>query len=120
MSVAASPALPQQRPSPLALSTLFGALHEVQGIGEPTEGLVAQPVRSLLRSWGDDAAQISAFMALLSLPWMSKPVYGLLSDFLPLAGQRRRSWLLLWTAASACGCWGCCSCPPSASRSVTW
>jgi MFS family permease len=101
MSVAVSSALPQERRSPLALSTLFGALYFVQGIGEPTEGLVAQPVRSLLRSWGDDAAQISAFMALLSLPWMIKPVYGLLSDFLPLMGQRRRSWLLLWTAASA-------------------
>jgi MFS-type transporter involved in bile tolerance (Atg22 family) len=101
MSTAVSPALPEVRRSPLALSTLFGALYFVQGIGEPTEGLVAQPVRSLLRSWGDDAAQISAFMAILSLPWMIKPVYGLLSDFVPLAGQRRRSWLLLWTATSA-------------------
>jgi len=29
---------------------VFGALYFVQGVAEPTEGLIAQPVRSLLRS----------------------------------------------------------------------
>lgn len=73
----------------------------MQGIAEPTEGLIAQPVRSLLRSWGHDAAGIGAFVAVLSIPWMIKPVYGLLTDFVPVFGSRRRSWLIIWTAATA-------------------
>ena len=31
----------------------FAALYFVQSIGEPTSGLVAQPVRSLLKSWAN-------------------------------------------------------------------
>ena len=34
------------------LVLLFGTMYFVQGIAEPTEGLIAQPVRSLLKSWG--------------------------------------------------------------------
>jgi MFS family permease len=80
---------------------LFGAIYFIQGIGEPTEGLIAQPVRSLLNHWGQTTAQIGAFMALVSVPWAIKPLYGLISDFVPLAGSRRRSYLILTTAATA-------------------
>ena len=31
----------------------FAALYFVQSVGDPTSGLIAQPVRSLLRSWGN-------------------------------------------------------------------
>ena len=31
----------------------FAALYFVQSVGDPTSGLVAQPVRSLLKSWGE-------------------------------------------------------------------
>ncbi len=89
------------RSDALRLSLLFGAVYFIQGIGEPTEGLIAQPVRSLLNDWGQSTAQIGAFMALVSLPWALKPLYGLISDFLPLAGSRRRSYLILTTAATA-------------------
>ncbi len=80
---------------------VFGALYFVQGVAEPTEGLIAQPVRSLLRSWGHDAAAIGAFAALLSVPWMIKPLYGLATDFVPVFGSRRKGWLVLWTLATA-------------------
>ena len=83
------------------LSLLFGAIYFIQGIGEPTEGLIAQPVRSLLNHWGQTTAQIGAFMALVSVPWAIKPLYGLISDFVPLAGSRRRSYLIVTTAATA-------------------
>jgi Na+/melibiose symporter-like transporter len=76
-------------------------MYFIQGIGEPTEGLIAQPVRWLLKSWGHDAAQIGTFGLLLSLPWSLKPIYGLISDFLPLAGYRRKSYLVLASAATA-------------------
>jgi len=85
------------------LSLLFGAIYFIQGIGEPTEGLIAQPVRSLLTKWGQTAGEMTAFMALISLPWSIKPLYGLISDFLPIFGSRRRSYLMLTTALTAAG-----------------
>lgn len=88
---------------PVGLVLLFGAMYFVQGIAEPSEGLIAQPVRSLLASWGRSAADIATFAALLALPWSCKPLYGLLSDFVPLCGTRRRSYLLLTTAITCLG-----------------
>jgi predicted MFS family arabinose efflux permease len=87
----------------VGLVLLFSTMYFVQGIAEPTEGLISQPVRSLLKSWGRSAAEIAAFGAILSLPWSFKPLYGLLSDFVPLAGTRRRSYLLLTTAITFLG-----------------
>src|SRR5262245_15912819 len=40
-------------------------------------------------------------MALLALPWSIKPAFGLLSDFVPLLGSRRRSYLLLANGMAA-------------------
>jgi MFS family permease len=77
------------------LGLLFGAIYFLQGIGEPTEGLIAQPVRSMLKTWGHAASEIAAFSALLAIPWSLKPIYGLLSDFAPIRGSRRRSYLIL-------------------------
>jgi predicted MFS family arabinose efflux permease len=82
------------------LVALFSAMYVVQGIAEPTEGLIAQPVRSLLKSWDYSAAEIASFGALLSLPWSLKPIYGLLTDFVPIARTRRRSYLILASGAS--------------------
>ena len=85
------------------LGLLFGALYLIQGLGEPTDGLVAQPIRSLLESWHCSPKHIGLFMAILSLPWTWKPVYGLLTDFVPLGGSRRRNYLLAATAITVIG-----------------
>lgn len=82
------------------LVLMFGAMYLVQGIAEPTEGLIAQPVRSLLKSWGYTTAAIAGFGALLALPWSLKPIYGLLTDFVPIARTRRRSYLILTSGIS--------------------
>ncbi|HUG70190.1 MAG TPA: MFS transporter [Pirellulaceae bacterium] len=102
------------------LVLLFGAMYFVQGIAEPTEGLIAQPVRSLLKSWGYSAAGIAGFGALLALPWSLKPLYGLLTDFVPIARTRRRSYLLLTSAASVFGlaCLYFLPVPPEAYRQL--
>lgn len=77
------------------LVIIFAALYFVQGTAEPTAGLLAQPVRSLLRSWGQGADQIASVIFLVGLPWSVKPVFGLLTDFLPIRGFRRKSYLFL-------------------------
>ena len=77
------------------LFIIFAVLYFVQGTGEPTAGLLAQPLRSMLRNWGSDSAEIATFMFLLGIPWYIKPVFGLLTDFLPIRGLRRKSYLIL-------------------------
>ncbi len=86
---------------PLTLGLLFGLFYFVQGVCEPTDGLITQPVASLLRRSGASPGEITRFAALLGLPWTIKPIYGLLSDLVPLLGYRRKSYLLL---TSLCSC----------------
>jgi MFS family permease len=87
----------------LALGAFFALMYAVQSLGDPSSGIVAQPLRSLLREWPLDAGEIALFMALVGLPWALKPVFGLLSDFVPLAGTRRRHYLLLATGSACIG-----------------
>jgi MFS family permease len=44
---------------------------------------------------GLSAAQTATFFSITVIPWLIKPVYGIISDFVPLFGQRRKSYLLL-------------------------
>jgi MFS family permease len=91
------------RGSIIGLGALFGAIYFVQSVGDPASGLIAQPVRSLLNADGESPAAIAGVMALLALPWALKPLLALLSDFVPLLGSRRRSYLIVSTAAAALG-----------------
>jgi len=86
--------------SMLGLGALFGLLYFVQGIVEPTDGLLSQPIKSLLRTWGYSAASAAWFIAILSIAWAIKPLYGLLADFVPFAGSQRRGYLLLTTTVA--------------------
>jgi hypothetical protein len=81
--------------------TFFATLYFIQGIGDPGSGLIAQPILSLLRQWGESPASLAAIMALLAIPWSIKPAFGLLSDFVPLFGSRRRNYLLLANGMAA-------------------
>lgn len=93
----------ERRRATLRLSALFGTIYFVQSIAEPSEGLVAQPVRSLLKAWGLSAGAIAGFVALLTLPWSLKPIFGAVSDFVPLLGWRRKSWLVAASGTASLG-----------------
>lgn len=85
----------------LRLGLLFGALYFLQGLVEPSDGLIAQPMRARFERWGWDAAAIGGATFLAALPWVLKPLYGLLSDAVPIFGSRRRSYLVLVSGLGA-------------------
>jgi MFS family permease len=88
------------------LATLFGLVYFAQGIAQVV-CLINQPLKYYLRQHlGYDAKQIAAFLVVVMLPWMLKPLYGLLSDFVPLGGYRRKSYLLVMNlVAAGAFCW---------------
>jgi predicted MFS family arabinose efflux permease len=73
-------------------------------VAEGSGGLLSQPLNYYLKQVnGWTPLQISAFVSILNLPWMIKPIYGLVSDLVPLFGYRRKSYLLLANATAVAG-----------------
>jgi MFS family permease len=88
------------------LLLFFALVYVVEGIGQ-TGGLVAQPLNYFLKqTYGWTPVQVTAYLTVLNLPWIIKPVYGIVSDFLPLFGYRRKSYLVLANLmAAGAYCW---------------
>jgi MFS family permease len=83
------------------LMLFFAIVYTVEGIGQAKVGVIWQPLTHYLKeSQGWTPVQIAASLAVLDVPWVVKPLYGMLSDFLPLFGYRRRSYLLLANAGA--------------------
>ena len=79
----------------------FALVYVVEGVGQ-TGGLIAQPLNYYLKqTFGWTPVQVSAYLTILNLPWIIKPVYGIVSDFLPIFGYRRKAYLVLANAAGA-------------------
>src|SRR5262245_19216424 len=86
------------------LAIFFAAVYFVQGFAEPKAGIAAQPIFFLLKDeLRLSAGETATFIALTGIAWNVKPLYGLLSDLVPLFGSRRRSYLLITTAMAALG-----------------
>jgi MFS family permease len=94
---------PAQKKGAFGLAVFFGIVYFVQGVGEPTAGLIAQPTMSLLRRWELTPGEVATFLLLLGLPWSIKPLFGLISDFIPILGSRRKIYLLTTTFATIVG-----------------
>lgn len=83
------------------LMWFFAIVYTVEGIGQAKVGVVWQPLTHFLKeAYGWTAVQVSASLAALDVPWVIKPLYGLVSDFVPLWGYRRRSYLILANLAA--------------------
>ena len=81
----------------------FALVYIVEGLGQ-IGGLIAQPLTYYLKqAQGWTPLQITAYLTLFNLPWIIKPLYGLVSDFMPLFGYRRKSYLLIANVAASCG-----------------
>jgi hypothetical protein len=101
---------PFQSPDARRLALLFAIVYFAQGMVYLPEQVVA----IVFKERGLTAGQLAAFTWITTIPWFIKPVYGLLSDFVPLFGSRRRSYFLIMSGGGAgrgVG-WG----PPRASR----
>lgn len=85
------------------LIALFALAYFAEGLSQ-AGGLISQPLNYYMKTGlGLSATDISEYLAILSIPWMVKPVYGLISDYIPLFGYRRRTWLMLVNLIAALG-----------------
>jgi MFS family permease len=79
----------------------FALVYVVEGLGQ-TGGLIAQPLNYFLKQvYGWTPVQVTAWLTVLNLPWIIKPVYGIVSDFVPLFGYRRKAYLVIANALAA-------------------
>ena len=85
------------------LLLFFALVYVVEGLGQIV-GLISQPLNYYLKEvHGWNPLQVTAFVTLFNLPWIIKPIYGLVSDFLPLFGYRRKSYLVIANIAATVG-----------------
>src|SRR3989475_6783074 len=88
---------PFKTPDTQRLAVLFGVVYFAQGMWY----LPNQAITIVLKDRGLAAGQVADFFLLTTIPWLIKPVYGLLSDFVPLFGRRRLSYFLLTSGLAA-------------------
>ena len=87
--------LPFKTPDARRLAMLFAIVYFSQGMY-----YVADQARNLAlkETLGLSPAQVATFGTIVLVPWLIKPVYGLISDAFPLFGRRRKSYFLLTSA----------------------
>jgi hypothetical protein len=82
---------------------LFGLAYFAQSFAQ-LGGLIGQPLNYYLKEeLGLSTADVSEYLAIASMPWVIKPLYGLISDFVPLLGYRRKTWLMALNLLGASG-----------------
>lgn len=79
------------------LIIFFAGIYFIQGLSQGgLSGLFYLPISFMLRDHlGFDQSQLAYFRGLVLIPWAVKPLYGLLSDFVPIFGYRRKSWFIV-------------------------
>lgn len=85
------------------LLIFFALVYVVEGVGQ-VGGLIAQPLSYYLKQvHGFTPLQVTAYLTIFNFPWIIKPVYGAFSDFVPLFGYRRKSYLIAANIAAIAG-----------------
>src|SRR5256886_12716138 len=79
---------PFTTPESQRLALLFGVVYFAQGMWY----LPNQAITIVLKDRGLTAGQVADFFLISTIPWLIKPLYGILSDFVPLLGRRRQSY----------------------------
>src|SRR5438445_402339 len=89
---------PFKTPEAKRFAILFGVVYFAQGMWY----LPNQTITIVLKDRGLSASQVADLTLITIVPWFVKPLYGLLSDFVPLFGRRRQSYFLLTFALAGC------------------
>jgi MFS family permease len=77
---------------PFRLGAVFALVYFATAMYElPTQTLTVV----LKERLGLSASRAATFFFLVSIPWFAKPLYGLLSDFVPIFHRRRKSYLII-------------------------
>jgi MFS family permease len=96
-------AMPEGKADIGRLLLFFSLVYVVEGLGQVV-GLISQPLTYYLKQVHDwTPVQVTAFFTVFNLPWIIKPLYGMVSDFVPLFGYRRKSYLILANVAAIAG-----------------
>ena len=82
---------PFPTPEARRFAILFAVVYFAQGMWY----LPNQTITILFKEQlGLSAGQVATFFSIAVVPWLLKPVYGLLSDFVPFFGYRRKSYFI--------------------------
>jgi len=103
ISAAALLRTPDQRAGIKRLMIFFALVYFAEGMCQ-NDGIIAQPLNYYLKQvyqW--TPVQIAAFLTVFNLPWFIKPLYGIVSDFVPLLGYRRKTYLIAASGLAAAG-----------------
>lgn len=77
-----------------SLMVLVGVYYFLQAVGG-NPGFHFQSLQKYLKeALKFSPTEMSAFISMLIIPWTIKPVYGLISDFFPIFGLRRKSYFI--------------------------
>src|SRR4026209_804291 len=79
------------------LAILFAVVYFAQGMWY----LPNQVFTIVLKERGLSAGQVADFFFISTIPWLGRPVSAPVSDFFPLWGRKRKSYLLLTSALAA-------------------
>ena len=82
---------------------LFGLVYFSQGF-TGTQGIISQPLNYYFKDGLRlEADVVTEYLAILTIPWLIKPIYGLITDYFPFLGYRRKSWLMIVNFAACVG-----------------
>ncbi len=84
------------------LVAFFGLAYFCQHFAQA--GFISQPLSLFFKEvlhYGPK--DVTMFFSVLTIPWVIKPIYGLICDYLPLFGYRRKSYLLILSLVASGG-----------------
>src|SRR3989454_12503683 len=77
------------------LAILFAVVYFSQGMYHVADQVLTLTLKEQL---GLSPSQVGKFGTIILIPWVIKPLYGMISDAFPLLGRRRKSYFLLTSA----------------------
>src|SRR6267142_2986864 len=86
---------PFKTPDGRRLAILFAVVYFSQGMYHIADQVLTLTLKEQL---GLSPSRVGKFGTIILIPWVIKPIYGMVSDGFPLFGRRRKSYFLLTSA----------------------